>query len=63
MNANVGESLYACASKEWGEQKVYVLEIIKALYGLKTSAQQWSLYLSNALHEIGFTPTRADSDL
>ena len=39
------------------------MEIKKALYGLSTSARQWSLELGNKLRTMGFRPSRADPDL
>ena len=43
-----------------GRKNGYVLEIIKALCGLKTSTRQWSLCIGDALREMGFTPSRVD---
>ena len=39
------------------------LSIRKALYGLATSARQWSLALGDVLKEMDFTASRADPDL
>jgi len=39
------------------------VEIKKALYGLSTSARQWSLELGDKLRTMGFRPSRADPDL
>ena len=40
-----------------------MIKIKKALYGLATSARQWSLELGDMLKHLGFTPSRADPDL
>ena len=63
LNANVGESVCSRSGEEWGENNGCMLEIIKALCGLKISARQWSSCLGDALREMGFTPTHADPDL
>ena len=40
INANYREKVCTWAGSEWGDNKGSILEIIKALYGLKTSARQ-----------------------
>jgi hypothetical protein len=40
-----------------------MVEIIKALYGLKTSAQQFHAHLGDSLHSLGFKPTRYDHNV
>ena len=37
--------------------------ITKALYGLKTSRNEWHLKLAGDLYNIGFVPSKADGDL
>ena len=37
-----------------------LLEVVKALYGLPTSGNQWHAQLSQTLREMGFKPTRFD---
>ena len=41
----------------------YLLEVIKALYGLPTSRNMWHAHLLHTLREIGFNPTRFDLDV
>ena len=35
----------------------------KALHGLKSSSAAFQAHLAEALHDIGFRPTRADPDV
>ena len=37
--------------------------IVKSLYGLTTSAARWHEELSRTLHSMGFSPSKADSDI
>ena len=40
-----------------------VVRVIKALYGLKTSANAWFLHLCDSLSELGFKLSKIDSAL
>ena len=62
-NANCVENVCSRAGSEWKDNKGCVLETIKALSGLKTSASQWSLCLVDSLHDMGFFPSRSDPDI
>lgn len=42
------------------DTRVYVLEVLKGLYGLKQAGRLWHDLFGNYLFEIGFTNTRAD---
>ena len=63
INERVGKSVHSREGEEWGDKSGYVLEILKSLHGLKTSARQWSLSLRDAPREMGFSPSRVDADL
>ena len=63
VQADTKENIYSIAGPEFGEKEGSVVLIKKALYGLATSARQWSLTLGDAIRGMGFTPTRADPDL
>ena len=63
VQANTNERIYSIAGPEFGEKEGSLVIIKKALYGLATSARQWSLTLGEAIAEMGFQPTRADPDL
>ena len=63
VQANTNEKIYSIAGPEFGEKEGSVVIVKKALYGLATSARQWSLTLGEAISNMGFRPTRADPDL
>ena len=63
VQAFTKEKVYSRCGNEFGKHQGCVVRIRKALYGLATSARQWSLALGDVLKEIGFVPTRADPDL
>ena len=58
------EKVYVVAGPEFGsELEGRVMIIVKSLYGLITSAARWHEELSATLRAMGFTPSKADSDL
>ena len=57
------ENLYSISGQEFGDKEDAVVIIKKSLYGLSTSARQWSLALGDQIRDIGIKPTRADPDL
>ena len=58
------EKVYTIAGPEWEPLGLvgYILIVIKALYGLKSSGAMWHLKLADNLREMGFTPCQADCD-
>ena len=63
IQAYTNEKIYSRCGKEFGDREGCIVEIKKALYGLSTSARQWSLELGDKLRTLGFKPSRADPDL
>lgn len=72
ITANIGnafiqaftkEKIWTRCGSEFGDNAGCVAEIKKALYGLSTSARQWSLHLGDTLKTFEFEPSRADPDL
>ena len=63
IQAETKEKIWTRCGPEFGERSGCVAMIKKALYGLSTSARQWSLELGDTLKSFGFEPTRADPDL
>ena len=63
IQAFTNEKIWTRCGSEFGEKAGCVAEISKALYGLSTSARQWSLHLGDTLKTFGFEPSRADPDL
>ena len=64
LPAKTKEKVYIVAGPEFGpelEGRFMIIE--KSLYGLTTSAARWHEELSKSLRSMGFTPSRADSDL
>ena len=63
LNALSRELCYIIAGPEFGpELQGLALLIIKALYGLKSSAARFHEHLSMALRKLGFRPSKADPD-
>ena len=63
IQATTKEKIWTRCGDEFGDRAGCVAKIKKALYGLSTSARQWSLKLGDTLKSLGFTPSRADPDL
>ena len=63
LNGHTKEKVYFVAGPEFGEYEGCILVVRKALYGLKTSGARWHEKFSETLRSMGFTPTKAHSDL
>ena len=67
LNVKTEEKIYTHASPDFEVVGImaegYLLESIKALYGLPTSRNMWHAHLLHILREIGFNPTRFDLDV
>ena len=48
---------------EFGSEDKSVMEVVRALYGLKTSGASWRAMLAQSLSDIGFVSTKADPDV
>ena len=57
------EKVYIIAGPEFGEHEGKVLVVVKALYGLVSSAARWHEALSSTLRDMGFVPSKADPDM
>ena len=57
------EKVYIVAGPEFGEHQGKVMIIVKALYGLVSSAARWHEALSATLRSLGYYPSKADSDM
>ena len=66
LNFNTEEKIYTHASPDFEVVGImaegYLLEVIKALYGLPISGNRWHAHLSHTLREIDFNLTRSDLD-
>ena len=64
QNSKTKEKVYIIASPEFGPKFAGKrLIIVKALYGLKTSAARFHEHLSSSLLQMGFRPSSADADM
>jgi Reverse transcriptase (RNA-dependent DNA polymerase) len=64
LNAPCHEKVYTTCGMEFGIENVgRVAVIVKALYGLKTSAFAWREHLSQTLTKLGFKFCVADNDV
>lgn len=57
------EKVYSRCGPEFGELMGCVVIIMKALYGLKSSARAFRPFLADYIRNIGFYPSRYDRDL
>ena len=59
------EKIYYIAGMEWGpSMKGHVVVIIRAIYGLKSSANAWRQHCATTLHDkLGFVFSYADNDV
>ena len=64
LNAYTSEKIYYRAGQEWGKAlEGTVCVIVRALYGLKSSANAWRTHFCNTLHkDMGFQYSYADND-
>jgi hypothetical protein len=63
LNAYTSELLYIVAGPEFKELEGRVMVLRKALYGTKSASFAWGYKLADDLLQMGFRPTKADSDL
>jgi hypothetical protein len=58
------EGMYAVAGKEFGPMLTgCIIIIVKALYGLWTSSEQWYAHFADSLHGIGYSQTHYNNDV
>ena len=63
LEAKTSERVYIIAGPEFGERENHILVIFKALYGLRSSGARWHECFADCLHEMGFTPCKAEPDM
>jgi hypothetical protein len=49
--------------EEFGNHAGHLFQLVKALYGLKSSGKRWHDRLHNVLTDLGFKPSMADEDI
>ena len=63
LEAKTKERVYIVAGPEFGDLEGHTLIIVKALYGLRTSGLRWHERFSDCLRDMGFFPSKAESDI
>ena len=64
LNAPTKEKIYFIAGNEWKADEGKVVVIVRALYGLKSSALQWRNHISDVIgNKLGFKSSLADPDV
>jgi Reverse transcriptase (RNA-dependent DNA polymerase) len=64
LNAPCRERVHTICGPEFGpELRGRIAVIVKALYGLKTSAFAWRSHLAETLQELGYSSCVADNDV
>ena len=64
LNTPTTEKLYFEAGPEWGADQGRLVIIVRALYGLKSSALNWRNHLSDVIaNQLRFTSSLADPDV
>lgn len=61
--APCAEKVYSRAGAEFGNREGCIVELKRALYGLKTASRSFHEFFGDLLLRMGFQPSRADQDL
>ena len=63
IQATTKEKVYTRCGPAFGDKEGCIALIVRALYGLTTSAQRFRTLLADFLRSLGFVPTRYDRDV
>ena len=64
LNAETKEKVYFVAGSEWRDNEGRIVIIVRALYGLRSSALQWQKHLADNLrYDLGYSPSLADNNV
>jgi len=63
LNAPCRERLWTMAGSKFGSEKVSVMVICRALYGLKSSGASWRSKFADSLRAMEYTPAQSDPDV
>jgi hypothetical protein len=63
LNAPCREKIWCVAGTEFGSNKGKVLQVCRALYGLKSSGASWRAMFADTLSDFGYSSSKADPDL
>ena len=57
------EHIWTRAGPEFGADERGIMDIVRVLYGLRSSGAVFRALLAEVLHDLGYTPTNADPDV
>ena len=63
IQAHTKENIYTKCGPEFGDRAGSIATIIRALYGLTTSAERFRTMLADFLRTLEFTPSHFDRDV
>ncbi|KAI2504499.1 hypothetical protein MHU86_9998 [Fragilaria crotonensis] len=63
LTADCREKIWTRAGPEFGSEAGTIFIVRKALYGLKSAGAAFRALLAETLHDLGYSPTRADPDV
>ena len=63
IHANTKEKIYTRCGPEFREREHSIAIIVRALYGLTTSAERFRTMLADFIRTLGFKPSHFDRDL
>ena len=63
IQADTKEKIYTRVGTEFGDRAGCIALIVRALYGLTTSAERFRTLFADFLRSLGFNPTRYDRDV
>ena len=63
LTAVCREKIWNRAGPEFGSEEGNIMIVKMALYGFKSSGAAFRAKLAGVLHDIGFTPSKADPDV
>ena len=63
LESKIYEKVVFEAGEEFGPLAGHLFQIVKALYGLKSSGKRWHDSLHDVLRDLGFTPSMAKEDI
>ncbi|MGL5935125.1 MAG: reverse transcriptase domain-containing protein, partial [Cetobacterium sp.] len=63
LESETHEKVVFVAGDEFGPLAGHLFQIVKALYGLKSSGKRWHDRLHDVLRDLGFTPSKAEEDI
>ena len=63
IQANTNEKIFTRVGSEFGDRAGSIALIVRALYGLTTSAERFHTLLADFLRSMKFTPSRFDRDV